>query len=62
MTLDEWIRRYGKGAVTELHHRSRLAINTIVTAAKDGAKSRRVAEKLSEATGGEVTVAGLLGL
>lgn len=62
MQLREWIEGYGKGAVTELHHRSRLAINTIVSAARDGAKTRRVAEALSEATGGEVGVAVLLGL
>lgn len=62
MQLKEWIDKYGKGAVTELHHRSRLAINTIVTSARHGARTRRVAEALSEATGGEVSVAVLLGL
>lgn len=62
MTLREWIEREGRGAVTELHHRSRLAINTIAAAAEHGAKSTRVARLLSEATGGEVSKAELLGL
>ncbi len=62
MQLQDWIDRYGHGAVTELHHRSRLAVNTIVRTAKDGAKGRRVAEALSEATKGEVSEAELLGI
>lgn len=62
MELHEWIEREGRGAMTELHHRTRLAVGTLMAAVKDGAKTRRVAESISEATGGEVSVATLLGI
>ena len=62
MNLREWIVAHGRGAITELHHRSRVAPRTISEAARYGAKGRVIAERISEATGGEVTVASLLGL
>jgi hypothetical protein len=68
MTLREWIDRYGRGAINLLHMRTGLACQTVSHAARDGAKTRRVAEALSAATvdpeTGEpaVSVAEVLGL
>ena len=62
MNLSEWIEQNGRGSITELHHRSRCTPKTISEAARFGAKSRRVAERISAATDGEVTVASVLGV
>lgn len=45
-----------------MHHRSRVSVKTISEAAKVGARSPEIAKRLSAATGGEVTAAGLLGV
>jgi heme A synthase len=63
MTLNEWVERYGNGGITMLHRRSGVAVSTIreVLAGRT-VKRVTTARKLSEATGGEVTIQTLLGL
>jgi hypothetical protein len=63
MTLAEWVEREGRGAITTLHQRSRVSVSRIreVLAGKP-LRHVPTARKLSEATGGEVTIQTLLGL
>jgi hypothetical protein len=63
MTLEEWAKWYGHGAVTELLRRSGVSATTIRRAIRGEPLSRRtVAEKLSRATERKVSTESLLGL
>jgi hypothetical protein len=56
MTLREWMEKWGKGALTELHFRTRLAYNTIKAAASGKPISYKSAKLLYEATSGKVSI------
>lgn len=55
MRLSEWVKNHGTGAVTRLQVRSGLAYTTILRAVHGGGITRRTAQRIAEATDGEVT-------
>lgn len=59
MRLTDWFKKEGKGAASRLSHSTGVAYTTVLKAAKGELKLYDVAKKLSDATGGEVSVAEL---
>lgn len=64
MRLWEWIEREGEGAKSRLHLDSRVSYQTIhdIVARRRPMRDREKARAISAATGGEVSVAELMGL
>jgi hypothetical protein len=61
MNFPEWIKREGKGALSRVMYDSRVSYMTVLRA-RDGHRVKiDIARKLSRATGGEVSVAELVG-
>jgi hypothetical protein len=54
MLLSDWCAQKGRGAILKLSFDARLAYTTVHSAAQGYPTSRRVAEIIHEATGGEV--------
>jgi DNA-binding transcriptional regulator YdaS (Cro superfamily) len=58
MKLSDWVEREGPGAMTKLTQRSGLAYSTVHRVVHDCSRATtKAARALSEATGGEVTIA-----
>lgn len=55
MRLKDWVAKQGPGALSFLMHESRLAYTTVLRAVRGEGVSAKTAEKLSEATRGEVS-------
>jgi hypothetical protein len=55
MLLADYVKREGNGAITRLQRKTRLAYTTVFRALHH-AVGYRSAKKLSEATGGEVSI------
>jgi hypothetical protein len=62
MTLADWVKKQGRGAISRLMRETGLAYTTIL-AARDQRWTARgdTARKISEATGGAVSIAELCG-
>lgn len=59
MTLAEWLKQEGRGALSRLHYDSRVSLPTLRTA-RDGYRVKMdVAVAISQATQGAVSVASL---
>lgn len=60
MQLRDWLEQQPAGVITRLHHDTKLACSTIHKIKRGTmVPSYRVAKILSDATGGEVTIADL---
>lgn len=60
MTLKEWIKKEGRGAVTRLHYDARIAVNTIKKAIRGEPVSLPIAKEIHKATGEQVSIYPLL--
>lgn len=60
MDLATWVKQRGKGALTELQNKSGLAYTTILSAVKRGPGRVETAQKISDATDGEVSLGELM--
>jgi hypothetical protein len=60
MLLAEWCAREGRGAIHRLSLETRLAYTTVYKAAKGKPTKQKTAERIHEATGGEVSIESLL--
>lgn len=58
MKLSEWVKRQERG-VSGLMFKSGLAYTTVLRAVRGQSVSKATAQKLSEATGGEVSAASI---
>ena len=62
MTLQEWLAcaneraNRTRGALKQLEHQTRLSYTTLMAAKNGAAVSYETARRISEATGGEVTI------
>lgn len=59
MRLSEWAKLKGRGELSRLSHATGLAYTTVLAGVEGKLKRYDVAKKISDATGGEVTVAEL---
>lgn len=56
MTFAEWLEREGRGAMTRVHHATRISYPTLAKAKKGDPMTPALAKAISGATRGEVSV------
>jgi hypothetical protein len=56
VTLDEWVKRKGRGELSRLMRATGLAYTTILDARREGVVGIDTAQRISDATDGAVTV------